>query len=100
MAYLYAHSGYPSAQLTAGQRYLKGAGVVKDGERAMHCLRQASKQDHPCDSFNLAVGKVKTMTSSIEVSLLFQEASTTLKTRQRRLVTCTPFVLKLGESCL
>lgn len=29
-AYLYAHSGCPSAQLTAGQRHPKGAGVVKD----------------------------------------------------------------------
>uniref|UniRef100_A0A7N5JUH2 Uncharacterized protein n=1 Tax=Ailuropoda melanoleuca TaxID=9646 RepID=A0A7N5JUH2_AILME len=67
VAHLYAHFGYPSAQLVVGQRYLKGAGVVKDEEMAMHWFRQASKQDHPRASFNLAVGKLKNMTGSMEV---------------------------------
>ncbi|XP_059250762.1 uncharacterized protein LOC132014120 isoform X1 [Mustela nigripes] len=67
VAHLYARFGYPSAQLIVGQRYLKGAGVVKDEEMAMHWFRQASKQDHPHASFNLAVGKLKNMTGSMEV---------------------------------
>ncbi|KAF3815465.1 hypothetical protein GH733_016418 [Mirounga leonina] len=68
VAYLYACFGYPSAQLIVGQRYLKGAGVVKDEEMAMHWFRQASKQDHPRASFNLAGGKLKNMTDSMETS--------------------------------
>uniref|UniRef100_A0ABI7YZN1 Uncharacterized protein n=1 Tax=Felis catus TaxID=9685 RepID=A0ABI7YZN1_FELCA len=44
-----------------------GAGVVKDEEMAMHWFRQASKQGHPRASFNLAVGKLKNMTGSMEV---------------------------------
>ncbi|XP_077611827.1 uncharacterized protein LOC144224621 [Crocuta crocuta] len=67
VAHLYACLGYPSAQLIVGQRYLKGAGVVKDEEMAMHWFREASKQDHPCASFNLAVGKLKNVTGSMEV---------------------------------
>ncbi|XP_059028266.1 secretory immunoglobulin A-binding protein EsiB-like [Mustela lutreola] len=67
VAHLYARFGYASAQLIVGQRYLKGAGVVKDEEMAMHWFRQASKQDHPHASFNLAVGKLKNMTGSMEV---------------------------------
>ncbi|XP_077738248.1 uncharacterized protein LOC144303746 [Canis aureus] len=51
VAHLYARFGYPSAQLIVGQRYLKGAGVVKDEEMAMYWFRQASKQDHPYASF-------------------------------------------------
>ncbi|XP_031318312.2 uncharacterized protein LOC116156332 [Camelus dromedarius] len=67
VAHLYAHFGYPSAQHIVGQRYLKGAGVVKDEEMAMHWFRQASQQDHPHASFNLAVGKLKNMTGSMAV---------------------------------
>ncbi|XP_029777689.1 uncharacterized protein LOC115277579 [Suricata suricatta] len=67
VAHLYARFGDPSAQLIVGQRYLKGAGVVKDEEMAMHWFRQAAKQDHPRASFNLAVGKLKNMTGSMEV---------------------------------
>ncbi|XP_042789890.1 secretory immunoglobulin A-binding protein EsiB-like isoform X1 [Panthera leo] len=67
VAHVYARFGYSSAQLIVGQRYLKGAGVVKDEEMAMHWFRQASKQGHPCASFNLAVGKLKNMTGSMEV---------------------------------
>ncbi|XP_037686259.1 secretory immunoglobulin A-binding protein EsiB-like [Choloepus didactylus] len=67
VAHLYAHFGYPSAQHIVGQRYLKGAGVVKDEEMAMHWFRRASQQNHPYASFNLAVGKMKNMTGSMEV---------------------------------
>nr|XP_020739907.1 uncharacterized protein LOC110131536 [Odocoileus virginianus texanus] len=67
VAHIYAHLGYPSAQHIVGQRYLKGAGVVKDQEMAMHWFRQASQQDHPHGSFNLAVGKLKNMTGSMAV---------------------------------
>ncbi|XP_069449730.1 uncharacterized protein [Ovis canadensis] len=67
VAHLYAHLGYPSAQHIVGQRYLKGAGVVKDQEMAMHWFRRASQQDHPHASFNLAVGKLKNKTGSMAV---------------------------------
>uniref|UniRef100_A0A8D2HRY2 Uncharacterized protein n=1 Tax=Urocitellus parryii TaxID=9999 RepID=A0A8D2HRY2_UROPR len=67
VAHIYAHLGYPSAQHIVGQRYLKGAGVVKDEERAMHWFRQASQQDHPHAAFNLAVGKLKNTTGPMEV---------------------------------
>ncbi|XP_070647259.1 uncharacterized protein [Bos indicus] len=67
VAHLYAHLGYPSAQHIVGQRYLKGAGVVKDQEMAMHWFRRASQQNHPHGSFNLAVGKLKNITGSMEV---------------------------------
>uniref|UniRef100_A0A8D0M196 SEL1L2 adaptor subunit of ERAD E3 ligase n=1 Tax=Sus scrofa TaxID=9823 RepID=A0A8D0M196_PIG len=65
VAHLYAHFGYPSAQHIVGQRYLKGAGVLKDEKMAMHWFRKASQQDHPHASFNLAVGKLKNMTGSM-----------------------------------
>ncbi|XP_046315180.1 sel1-repeat-containing protein YbeT-like isoform X2 [Marmota monax] len=64
VAHFYAHLGYPSAQHIVGQRYLKGAGVVKDEERAMHWFRQASQQDHRHAAFNLAVGKLKNTTGA------------------------------------
>ncbi|DAA28844.1 uncharacterized protein LOC511175 [Bos taurus] len=67
VAHLYAHLGYPSAQHIVGQRYLKGAGVVKDQEMAMHWFRRASQQNHPHGSFNLEVGKLKNITGSMEV---------------------------------
>ncbi|XP_023590473.1 uncharacterized protein LOC111821215 [Trichechus manatus latirostris] len=67
VAHLYAHFGYSSAQHIVGQRYLKGAGVMKNEEMAMHWFRQASQQDHPHASFNLAVGKLRNMTRSMEV---------------------------------
>ncbi|XP_020844232.1 uncharacterized protein LOC110209847 isoform X1 [Phascolarctos cinereus] len=66
VVHLYAHLGYPNAQHILGQRYLKGAGVVKNEEMAMHWFRQASQQGHPRSSFNLAVGKLKNRTLAIE----------------------------------
>ncbi|XP_049741593.1 secretory immunoglobulin A-binding protein EsiB-like isoform X2 [Elephas maximus indicus] len=67
VAHLYACFGYSSAQHIVGQRYLKGAGVMKDEEMAMHWFRKASQQDHPHASFNLAVGKLRNMTGSMEM---------------------------------
>ncbi|XP_070647262.1 uncharacterized protein [Bos indicus] len=46
---------------------LNRAGVVKDQEMAMHWFRRASQQNHPHGSFNLAVGKLKNITGSMEV---------------------------------
>ncbi|XP_020844235.1 uncharacterized protein LOC110209847 isoform X2 [Phascolarctos cinereus] len=40
VVHLYAHLGYPNAQHILGQRYLKGAGVVKNEEMAMHWFRE------------------------------------------------------------
>uniref|UniRef100_A0A4X1UI36 Uncharacterized protein n=1 Tax=Sus scrofa TaxID=9823 RepID=A0A4X1UI36_PIG len=78
VAHLYAHFGYPSAQHIVGQRYLKGAGVLKDEKMAMHWFRKASQQDHPHASFNLAVGKLKNMTGSMtagDVEMLLSVAA-------------------------
>ncbi|ELK06371.1 hypothetical protein PAL_GLEAN10022564 [Pteropus alecto] len=75
VAHLYAHFGYPSAQHIVGQRYLRGAGVIKNEEMAMHWFRRASQQDHPLASFNLAVGKLKNITGSMEVELLLDIAA-------------------------
>ncbi|CAI5784609.1 immunoglobulin A-binding EsiB-like [Podarcis lilfordi] len=66
VAHMYAHLGYPSAQHIVGQRYLKGAGVEKNEEKAMQWFRQAAEQGHPHSSFNLAVGKLKNMTTILE----------------------------------
>ena len=63
------------------QRLPKEADVTKDKEMTIHWFRQASKQDHPCAFFNLAVGKLKNITGSTELGLLFQEPSITLNTR-------------------
>ncbi|XP_068798114.1 secretory immunoglobulin A-binding protein EsiB-like isoform X1 [Struthio camelus] len=66
VAHLYAHLGYPNAQHLVGQRYLKGAGVDKNEDMAMHWFRQAAEQGHPHSSFNLAVGALKNMTVALE----------------------------------
>uniref|UniRef100_K7FQ98 Uncharacterized protein n=1 Tax=Pelodiscus sinensis TaxID=13735 RepID=K7FQ98_PELSI len=66
VAHMYAHLGYPNAQHIVGQRYLQGAGVEKNEEMAMHWFREAAEQGHPHSSFNLAVGKLKNMTMSLE----------------------------------
>ncbi|MXQ81622.1 hypothetical protein E5288_WYG011933 [Bos mutus] len=50
---------------------LNRAGVVKDQEMAMHWFRRASQQNHPHGSFNLAVGKLKNITGSMEVGKLY-----------------------------
>ncbi|XP_047423445.1 secretory immunoglobulin A-binding protein EsiB-like [Sciurus carolinensis] len=70
VAHFYAHLGYPRAQLIVGQRYLKGAGVVKDEERAMHWFRQASQQDHTHAAFNLAVRKLKNSRTEVGIPSL------------------------------
>ncbi|ETE69486.1 hypothetical protein L345_04699, partial [Ophiophagus hannah] len=49
VAHMYAHLGYPNAQHIVGQRYLK-----------------AAEKGHPHSSFNLAVGKLKNMTTGLE----------------------------------
>ncbi|XP_044874686.1 secretory immunoglobulin A-binding protein EsiB-like isoform X2 [Mauremys mutica] len=66
VAHMYAHLGYPNAQHIVGQRYLQGAGVEKNEEMAMHWFREAAEQGHPHSSFNLAVGKLKNMTMSLD----------------------------------
>uniref|UniRef100_G3VPW4 Uncharacterized protein n=2 Tax=Sarcophilus harrisii TaxID=9305 RepID=G3VPW4_SARHA len=66
VVHMYAHLGYPNAQHILGQRYLKGAGVVKNEEMAMHWFRKASQQGHPHSSFNLAVWKLKNRTLALE----------------------------------
>ncbi|XP_066487674.1 sel1-repeat-containing protein YbeT-like [Tiliqua scincoides] len=66
VAHMYAHLGYPNAQHIVGQRYLKGAGVGKNEDKAMEWFRQAAEKGHPHASFNLAVGKLKNMTAVLE----------------------------------
>uniref|UniRef100_A0A8D2Q158 Sel1 repeat family protein n=1 Tax=Varanus komodoensis TaxID=61221 RepID=A0A8D2Q158_VARKO len=66
VVHMYAHLGYPNAQHIVGQRYLKGAGVEKNEEKAMQWFRQAAEKGHPHSSFNLAVGKLKNMTAMLE----------------------------------
>ncbi|XP_060103326.1 sel1-repeat-containing protein YbeT-like [Heteronotia binoei] len=66
VAHMYAHLGYPNAQHIVGQRYLKGAGVQKNEEKAMQWFSQAAEQGHPHSSFNLAVGKLKNMTVGLD----------------------------------
>uniref|UniRef100_A0A803U0K4 Uncharacterized protein n=1 Tax=Anolis carolinensis TaxID=28377 RepID=A0A803U0K4_ANOCA len=66
VAHMYAHLGYPSAQHIVGQRYLKGVGVEKNEEKAMHWFRQAAEKGHPQSSFNLAVGKLKNLTTTLD----------------------------------
>ncbi|XP_023955695.1 secretory immunoglobulin A-binding protein EsiB-like [Trachemys scripta elegans] len=66
VAHMYAHLGYPNAQHIVGQRYLQGTGVEKNEEMAMHWFREAAEQGHPHSSFNLAVGKLKNMTMSLD----------------------------------
>uniref|UniRef100_A0A8C0P388 Uncharacterized protein n=2 Tax=Canis lupus familiaris TaxID=9615 RepID=A0A8C0P388_CANLF len=56
VAHLYARFGYPSAQLIVGQRYLKGNFWYKPPSRTIPML-----------PLNLAVGKLKNMTGSMEV---------------------------------
>uniref|UniRef100_A0ACB8E8R7 Uncharacterized protein n=2 Tax=Sphaerodactylus townsendi TaxID=933632 RepID=A0ACB8E8R7_9SAUR len=62
---MYAHLGYPNAQHIVGQRYLTGAGVQKNEEKAMQWFSQAAEKGHPHSSFNLAVGKLKNMTMDL-----------------------------------
>ncbi|XP_078062629.1 uncharacterized protein LOC144488430 [Mustelus asterias] len=62
----YAKLGYSSAQHSLGQRYLWGHGVVKNEEMAMEWFRKAAEQGHPLSSYNLAVGKLKQITTSVE----------------------------------
>uniref|UniRef100_UPI00398E80AB sel1-repeat-containing protein YbeT-like isoform X1 n=1 Tax=Pristiophorus japonicus TaxID=55135 RepID=UPI00398E80AB len=66
VTHAYAHLGYPAAQHSIGQRYLHGLGVEKDEEVAMRWFRKAADQGHPHASYNLAVGKLKAMTSDVE----------------------------------
>ncbi|KAL7982082.1 hypothetical protein Chor_001139 [Crotalus horridus] len=66
VAHMYAHLGYPNAQHIVGQRYLKGIGVEKNEEKAMQWFKQAAEKGHPHSSFNLAVGKLKNMTTGLE----------------------------------
>ncbi|XP_077158185.1 uncharacterized protein LOC143819910 [Paroedura picta] len=66
VAHMYAHLGYPNAQHIVGQRYLKGAGVQKNEEKAMRWFSQAAERGHPHSSFNLAVGRLKNMTGGLE----------------------------------
>ncbi|XP_072857978.2 uncharacterized protein LOC110085350 [Pogona vitticeps] len=66
VAHMYAHLGYSNAQHVVGQRYLKGAGVEKNEEKAMQWFRQAAEKGHPHSSFNLAVGKLKNITAALE----------------------------------
>uniref|UniRef100_A0A8D0GHF3 Uncharacterized protein n=1 Tax=Sphenodon punctatus TaxID=8508 RepID=A0A8D0GHF3_SPHPU len=82
VAHMYAHLGYPNAQHIVGQRYLKGAGVDKNHEMAMHWFRQAAEQGHPHSSFNLAVGNLKNMTVALEEGLLNVAASHGLQEAQ------------------
>ncbi|KAH0615874.1 hypothetical protein JD844_026470 [Phrynosoma platyrhinos] len=43
VTHMYAHLGYPNAQHIVGQRYLKGAGVEKNEEKAMKWFRDVEK---------------------------------------------------------
>ncbi|XP_072340234.1 uncharacterized protein [Scyliorhinus torazame] len=66
LTHTYAHLGYATAQHSIGQRYLQGHGVVKNDETAMKWFRKAADQGHPHSSYNLAVGKLKELTSDVE----------------------------------
>ncbi|XP_043942492.1 DAP3-binding cell death enhancer 1-like [Protopterus annectens] len=66
VTHLYAHLGYSDAQHITGQRYLQGAGIPRDEEAAMYWFRRAAEQGHPHASYNIAVGRLKNMTTEQE----------------------------------
>uniref|UniRef100_A0A8C5SQE4 Uncharacterized protein n=1 Tax=Laticauda laticaudata TaxID=8630 RepID=A0A8C5SQE4_LATLA len=59
VAHMYAHLGYPNAQHIVGQRYLKGKSDLRTAEKG-----------HPHSSFNVAVGKLKNMSTGDVEKLL------------------------------
>uniref|UniRef100_A0A670YMQ6 Death domain-containing protein n=1 Tax=Pseudonaja textilis TaxID=8673 RepID=A0A670YMQ6_PSETE len=68
VAHMYAHLGYPNAQHIVGQRYLKGKSDLRSDQSLTHVF--SLWNCHPHSSFNLAVGKLKNMTTGDVEKLL------------------------------
>ncbi|CAF0797492.1 unnamed protein product [Brachionus calyciflorus] len=61
----YAYLGYDTAQHELANRYLHGVGVEKDHEIAMDLFKAAADQGHPHAAYNLAIGHLKGLKTSI-----------------------------------